>query len=297
MRLYNINDNLLRTVECLFNKATSAVSHDNNIGEWFRTTIGVRQGCLLSPTLFNIILERIKADALEDHEGTVSIGGRTITNLRFADDIDGLAEQEQELFQLVHHLEEASTANGIQISAEETQLMTNNTNGISTITIDNKKLETVRSFKYLGAIVSNEGSKPELLSRIAKTTAAMTKLEVSWNDKNIAISSKIRLMRSLAMSIFLYACETWTRTADIERRKQALEMRCFRKLLGISYRDHITYEEMKARIGNAIGPYEDLLTAAKRRGTEVVWARHTIIWTGQDYPTGNSSRRKTKRHT
>ena len=70
-----------------------------------------------------------------------------------------------------------------------------------------------------------------------------------------------------------------------------MEMRCFRKLLGISYRDHITNEEVKARIGNAIGPYEDLLTAVKRR------KRHTIIWTGQDYPTGNSSRRKTKRQT
>ena len=101
MRLYNINDNLIRTIECLYNKATSAVYLDNNIGEWFRTTIGVRQGCLLSPTLFNIFLGRIMADALKDHEGTVSIGGRTITNLRFADDIDGLAGQEQELVKLI----------------------------------------------------------------------------------------------------------------------------------------------------------------------------------------------------
>ena len=224
MRLYNINDNLTRTIECLYNKATSAVYRDNNIGEWFRTTIGVRQGCLLSPTIFNIFLERIMA---EDHEGTVSTGGRTITKLRFADDIDGLAGQEQELSKLVNHIEEASTAYGMQIGEEKTQLMTNNTNGVSTeITIHNTKLETVCSFKYLGAIVSDEGSKPEVLSRIAQTTAAVTKLKVIWNDKNIAISSKIRLMRSLA--IFLYACETWTITAGIERT-QALEMRCFVK--------------------------------------------------------------------
>ena len=201
MRLCNINDNLIRTIECLYNKASSAVYHDNNIGEWFRITNGVRQGCLLSPTLFNIFLEIIMADALEDLDGTVSIGGRTITNLCFADDIDGLAGQEKELVKLVNHLEEGSTANGTQISAEKTQLMTNNTNGTSTdITINNKKLETVRSFKYLGAIVSDEGSKPEVLSRIAQTTAAVTKLKVIWNNKNIAISSKIRLVRSLALS-------------------------------------------------------------------------------------------------
>ena len=66
------------------------------------------------------------ADALEDHEGTVGIGGRTITNLRFADNIDGLAGQEQELVSLTEHFDEASTAYGMQISAEKTQLMTNN---------------------------------------------------------------------------------------------------------------------------------------------------------------------------
>ena len=281
MRLYNINDNLIRTIECLYNKATSAVYHDNNIGECFRTTIGVGQGCLLSPTLFNIFLERIMADALEDHEGTVSIGGRTITNLRFADDIDidSLAGQEQELVKLVNHLEEASTAYGMQIGAEKTQLMTNDTNGISTdITIDNTKLETVRGFKYLGAIVWDEGSKPKVLSRIAQTTAAVTKLKVIWNDKNITISAKIRPMRSLAMSIFLYACETWTITADIERRIQASGMRCFRKLLGISYRDHITNEEVKARIGNTIGPYEDLLSTVKRR--KLKWYGHVTRSSG-----------------
>ena len=161
MKLYNINDTLIRSIECLYSKATRAVYHDKNIGEWFRTTIGVFQGCLLFRTLFNIFLERIMADALADHEGTVSIGGRTFTNLPFADDIDSLARQEQELVKLINYIEETSTAYGMSISAEKTQLMTANTNGISTdITIDNKKLGTVRSFKYLGAIVSNEGSKP-----------------------------------------------------------------------------------------------------------------------------------------
>ena len=154
---------------------------------------------------------------------------------------------------MVNHLEEASTAFGMQISAEKTQLMTNNTNGISTgISIDNKKLETVRSFKYLGAIVSNEGPKREVFSRIAQTTAAVTKLKVIWNDKNFVISSKIRLTCSPAMSILLFACETWTITADIERT-QTLETRCFRKLLSISYRDHITNEEMKAGTGTPSG--------------------------------------------
>ena len=68
-------------------------------------------------------------DALEDHEGTVSIGGRTITNLRFADDIDDLREEEEELANLVERLDKAST--GMEISAEKTKLMTNDTSGIN----------------------------------------------------------------------------------------------------------------------------------------------------------------------
>ena len=70
-------------------------------------------------------------DALEDHEGTVSIGGRTITSLRFADDIDGLAGEEEELANLVERLNKASTACGMEISAEKTKLMTNITSGIN----------------------------------------------------------------------------------------------------------------------------------------------------------------------
>ena len=97
------------------------------------------------------------ADALEDHEGTVSIGGRTITNLRFADDIDGLAGEEEALSKLVECLDKASTAYGMEINAEKTKPMTNNTRGISTeIKVNGQKLETVTNFKYLGSIITNE---------------------------------------------------------------------------------------------------------------------------------------------
>ena len=101
MRKYNINANLVRTNEQLYDEATSAVQMNGSIGEWFSTTVGVRQGCLLSPSLLNICLERIMSDALEEHDRKVSIGCRNITNLRFADDIDALAEEEQELEALV----------------------------------------------------------------------------------------------------------------------------------------------------------------------------------------------------
>ena len=92
----------------------------------------------------------------------------------------------------------------MEISAEKTKLMTNNTGSINTeIKVNGQRLETVTSFKYLGSVITDEGSKPNILSRIAQTTAALTRLKPFWIDKSISLSSKIRLMRSLVTSTFL----------------------------------------------------------------------------------------------
>ena len=119
--------------------------------------------------------------------------------------------------------------------------MTNNTGGINTeIEVSGQKLETVTSFNYLGSIITDEGSKPEILSSIAQTRAALTRLKPVWNDRSVSLSCKIQLMRSLVTSISLYACESWTLTAELQRRIQAMEMRCYRKIQRISYKDHVT---------------------------------------------------------
>ena len=164
------------SIENLYDKAQSAVLSNGSTGEWFRTTVGVRQGCLLSPTLFNIFLERIMCEALDDHEGSVSIGGRLITNFRFADDIVVNAEEEEEAGVLEDPLDRTTT-------------------------------------RY--------------------------KMEIG---------------------------------PDNERCIQALKMRCYRSLLNISYKDHVTNEEVRSRIHNAIGVQDDLLTMVKKR--KLRWCCH-----------------------
>ena len=144
--------------------------------------------------------------------------------------------------------------------------------GIATeIKVNGQKLETLTSFKYVGSVITDEGSKPEMLSRIAQTTAALTRMKPVWNDRSISLSSKIRLMRSLVTSIFLCACESWTITAELQRRMQAVEMRFYHKILCISYKDHVTNKQGHAKIQQAIGPHEDL-TMVKRR--KLKWYRH-----------------------
>ena len=150
MRKYNISANLVRTTGQRYDKGTSAVQMNGSIGAWFITTVGVRQGCLLSLILVNIVLKGIMSDALEEHDGKVSICGRNITNLRFPDDIDALAVHKQELDVLVEYLDKICTRYKMKMSAEMTELLTNSANGIPReIKVKGQKLDTVTSFKYL----------------------------------------------------------------------------------------------------------------------------------------------------
>ena len=210
--------------------------------------------------------------ALENYNGTISIVGQKITNLRFADDIDGITEEEHELRKLVHNLDTAAAKFAMEISADKPKIMTINGTLQRYIMIQWQKLETVDHFKYLGAIICDEGSRREVLSRAAQTMAALARLKTIWKDKNIRIKHKIRLMRALVITIFIYACDTWTLTAELHRRIQSLEFRCFRKILGISYKDRVTNEHVRKTIIKHIGPYEDNLATVNRR--KLKWYGH-----------------------
>ena len=112
----------------------------------------------------------------------------------------------------------------MEFSAEKTKLDTNRANGIQReIKVKRQKLGTVTRFKYLGAVVSDDNSKPEILSRISQTTAAFTKLKPIWRDTNISLGLSVKLTHSLVISIFLYACESWTLTAQLEKGRRPLK--------------------------------------------------------------------------
>ena len=98
----------------------------------------------------------------------------------------------------------------------------------------------------------------------------VSKLGPVWHH-SISLSSKIRLMRSLVISLFLFASEPWTFTAELQRRMQTMEMRCNRKIPHISYKDHVINGEVRAKIQQAIGPHKDLTTVKRRK---LQWCGH-----------------------
>ena len=132
---------------------------------------------------------------------------------------------------------------------------------------------SVVELKYLGSTLTSDGtSNKEVEIRIAVATAAMTKLQEIWKSK-ISLNTKIRLYRSLVLSIFLYGCETWTLYADTERRIQAFEMKCYRKILRVLYTEHRTNNDIREEISAFTGRQEPLLAIVKRR--KLAWFGHT----------------------
>ena len=281
MRDFNIEEGLVQVIEALYKNSSSAVLLNKDLGEFFQTTVGVRQGCLLSPVLFNIYLEKIMQDTLLDHHTSISIGGRPLCNLRFADDIDLMAGSNNELQVLTTRLADSAGAYGMEVSHEKSKVMVNSRNDTSAdIIMNGQKLEEVNNFKYLGATLSKDGScTAEVRIRIATAMAAMSRLSRLWKSSNISFTTKYRLYQALVVSILLYGCETWTLLADSERRIQAFETKCLRKLLGISYLEHKTNDYVRKKIKDLVGPQEPLLATVKQR--KLVWfghvTRHTTL--------------------
>ena len=129
----------------------------------------------------------------------------------------------------------------------------------------------MEKFKYLGAIISNEGSKPEILARIAQTTAALSRLKIIWRDKNISLASKVKLMQTLILSTFmLVRAGPWQQKS--REGSKPLRWAVIGDFWIISYKDHVMNEEVRNKIQNATGVHDDLLTMVKER--KLRWYGH-----------------------
>ena len=163
----------------------AAVLFDGTDLQWFQTTVGVRQGCILSPCLFNIFLEQIMSDALEEFTGSVRVGGREISNLRFADDIDLIAGYKEELKELTKRLDTTARSYGMEISAEKSKVMVTSRNieqtGQCEIEINREKLQEVTTLQYLGSILNTDmTSITDIKKSVAMATTQLAKCDKIW---------------------------------------------------------------------------------------------------------------------
>ena len=125
---------------------------NSQLREFFKTTVGVRKGCLFAPILFNLFLKKIMQETLHNHHTSISIGGRPMCNPRFADGIDLIGACTGELQDLTKRLIERATAYGMDVSTKKSKIMINITNNASAdISTNGQKSQEVTSFKHLGA--------------------------------------------------------------------------------------------------------------------------------------------------
>ena len=167
------------------------------------------------------------------------------------------------------------------------------------LTITNGWLaRSVTSFKYLGSVTTIVGSKPKLLSRIAQATAALTKLKTVWSDRSTSQSSKVWMLHSLVTSIFLYACESWTLTAELQRRIQAMEVRYVQLKDTTHLIQRPCYQwgslcQDPAGNGSTWWPPDH----SKEKQTAAVWPCLTFIRSGQNHLARHSERGKKTRQS
>ena len=139
----------------LYKKQLAEVKVEGTLSEWFRVKKGVRQGCVLSPYLFNILAEMVMRETLDGFQGGLQIGGRMITNLRFADDIILLATSEAELQELVDCVDQISRKYNLLINIDKTKVMASD-DITCHILIQNEQLEQVDTFPYLGSLITED---------------------------------------------------------------------------------------------------------------------------------------------
>ena len=244
---FGFSKKLIEAIKTLYEANQSAVVVENEITEFFTTSIGVLQGCILSPPLFNLALEAVLNLSQKEIEDIgVKIYGKMYNNMRYADDIDAIAESEEDLQRVTTAIDESSRRSGMVINLDKTKTMViGRGHKDINITINNQVLEQVKSFVYLGSnITENNEHIADVKRRLNIAREKFYKLETIWKDKYISDDLKVRLLHALITPIATYGCETWTLTEEIKQKIEAFEMTCYRYIANIHWSEHITNEHV-----------------------------------------------------
>jgi hypothetical protein len=254
MQNAGIPEQLIKLVQVIYRKSSSAIKVDKKITEYFHTKTGVRQGCILSPYLFNLVLEAVMSLSLNNTEAGIKLNGGLVNNLRFADDIGLLTRSEQELQDITTKIDETSRRFGLMINAEKTKTMVIEKIKETPITINiqGENIEQVEKFVYLGGLINSDGSnEKEIQRRIGRrpTSQAFGKMNRIWRSKELTKKTKIQVYETMIQPILLYGSECWTMRKQDEKRILTAEMSWLRKIAGVSRLQRIRNDDIRQALG------------------------------------------------
>ena len=199
-----------------------AVRAEGQLSNWFQIVTGVRQGCILSPLIFLIVIDWVMKQATS----SISIGLEWLNNehlvdLDFADDIALIDTTQTTMQEITHRVEKTASHVGLYINAAKTKVMpvSNEYNTSGDILVESNPIEFVEEFCYLGSIIQHNSScDADIRSRIGKTNSVFARLNRIWKDRKLSLQIKMRLYESLILSTLLYSAETWNMTV-VNRKK------------------------------------------------------------------------------
>ena len=202
-----IADQLTCLLRNLYAGQEATVITEHGTIDWFQLGKGVRQGCILSPCLFNLYAEYIMRNAgLNDTQAGIKIAGRNINNLRYADDTTLMPESEEELNSLLMKVKEESENVGLKLNIQKMKIMASGP--ITSWQIDGETVETVTDLILGGSKITTDGDcSHEIKRHLLLGRKAITKLDSLLKSRDITLPMKFHLVKAMVFPVVMYGCE------------------------------------------------------------------------------------------
>ena len=251
MRHYGIPEKLVNLVQASYEGTVSRVVHDGQLSDGFEVTTGVRQGCLLSPFLFNLAIDWIMKESSKGRQNGIQwTPWLQLDDIDFADDVALLSHSTRQMQDKTDDLNVTSKKLGLDIHAIKSKVMRNSKAADTGVSLNGNLLEFVDIFCYLGSMVdSTGGTEADIKARIGKARTSFAQLKKIWKSSIISRKTKMRLFNALVMTVLLYGCQTWKATKGTIKKVQTFVNKCLRTILKIKWFDRIRNEELWERAG------------------------------------------------
>ena len=229
-----IPDHLSCLLRNLYAAQEAIVITGHGTTDWFQIGKGVRQGCILSPCLFNLYAEYIMRNArLDEAQAGIKIAGRNINNLRYADDPTLMAETEEELKSLLMKVKQEREKVGLKLNIQKTKMMASGP--ITSWQIGRETMETVSDFVLGGSKITADGDcRHEIKRHLLLGRKVMTNLDSIFKSREITLPTKVRLVQAVVFPIVMYGGESWTIKKAEHGRIDAFVLWCWKRPLRVS---------------------------------------------------------------
>ena len=243
---------LLNLIKAYYVSTTARVRAYGEESEGFNLSAGVRQGCPLSPMLFNYAIDWILERALPPYRGVQLSDDLWIADLEYADDVVLLGAEPASLQPVLERIARYAADLGLSINPSKTKLMSTFIGPVQPIVFNGEAIQQVSEFSYLGSLTLPNGqAKAEVTSRIAKARAVFGRLcKCLWSRSEIGMKTKMLVYSSSVRPVLLYGCETWpVRSVDSEAL-EVFDHWCLRKISRVAWQQRATNQSVRERCSN-----------------------------------------------